>query len=74
MPICFANNAVLDFGGLTDLAKQWHGLADSPLKKPEREASVSHSHVHYLDVSFVIKFVGANGFSNFWVLVFCARK
>ena len=45
-----------------------------PLKKPEREASVSHSHVHYLDVSFVIKSVGANGFSNCWVLVFCARK
>ena len=30
MPICFAKNAVLDFGGLTDLAKQWNGLADSP--------------------------------------------
>ena len=43
MPICFANNAVLDSGGLADLEKQWHGLADS---KPERQACVGHSHVH----------------------------
>ena len=30
MPICFVNNGVLDFGELTDLEKQWHGLADLP--------------------------------------------
>ena len=29
----FTSNAVLDFGGLTHLAKQWHGLPDlSPLR------------------------------------------
>ena len=34
-----------------------------PLKKPEREACVSHSHVHCVDASFVINSVRANGFS-----------
>ena len=53
MLIYFANNAVLDFGGFTSL------------KKREREASVSHSHFYCVDVSFVIKSVGANGFSYF---------
>ena len=62
MPIYFANNAVLDFGGFT------------PLKMREREASVSHSHVYCVDVSFVIKSVGANGFSYFLFLLFCTRK
>ena len=36
-----------------------------PLKKPEREGCVSHSHVHRLDVSFVITSVSATGFSYF---------
>ena len=45
-----------------------------PHKKHEWEACVSHSHVHYLDVSFVFKSVGANGFSYFLFLLFCARK
>ena len=62
MPIYFGNNAVLDFGGFTSL------------KKRELEASVSHSYVYCVDVSFVIKSVGANGFSYFLFLVFCARK
>ena len=45
------NNAVLDFGGYTDLAKKisrFCGLI--PLKKPKREASVSHFHACCLDV------------------------
>ena len=62
MPFYFGNNAVLDFGGFTSL------------KKREREASVSHSHVNYVDMSFVIKSVGANGCSYFLFLLFCARK
>ena len=62
MPIYFANNTVLDFGEFT------------PLKKREREASVSHSHVYSVDVSFVIKSVGANEFSFFLFLLICARK
>ena len=46
----------------------------TPLKKREREASVSHSQVYCMDVPFVIKSVVANGFSYFLFLLFCARK
>ena len=62
MPICFGNNAVLNLSGFTSL------------KKREREASVSHSYVYSVDVSFVIKSVGANEFSCFLFLLICARK
>ena len=54
MPIYFANNADLDFGGLTDLEKPMARIGGfTPLKKREREASISHSHVYCVDVSFV---------------------
>ena len=61
---------------INHLEKQWHGFPGgfTPRKKPERETCVGYSHVHCVDVSFVIKSVGANGFSYFLFLLFCARK
>ena len=51
LPICFANNAGLDFGGLIGKKiARFCGLI--PLKKPERDASVSHLHACCLDVFF----------------------
>ena len=46
MPIYFANNAVLDFGGFTSL------------KKREREASVSHSQMLIQETS--IRYLGVH--------------
>ena len=72
--------AVQDFGGsgfrrIDSFGKTMARIVRFiPLKRPEQEACVSHSHVHCVDASSVINSVRAKGFSYFLFLLFCLRK
>ena len=72
---CWSLFVLQALGGVTDFGKTLTCIGGLiPLKKPEREGCVSHSHVHCLDVSFVITSVSANEFSYFLFLLFCPSK